>query len=283
MSSKPLRRAMALLLAFGCLVLTGCVRVEARATIDGEGKVHAVVDINVDTTAVQASGEQVCDYFSAAFGLSGTPYSLTDRAGCLAEGDVGPGSAITVRHVEDTFVFEFALPAGDPTGGNIGAAGIESFTVAVSFPGTVREVSGTGEKSGNTATWTDPADLFSSAGLRAVGADGSGWSSLVWIGLIVLVLAAVGAIIYLALRKPKAPPPPPNPFDQAGGPGQFGGGQQFGGQQFGGQQFGGQQFGGQSGSPFGGTGQPDGWNPPPPSGGSGWNPGGQTGGWGQSS
>lgn len=268
MSSKPLRRAMALLLAFGCLVLTGCVRVEARATINGEGKVHAVVDIRI-AADLRLTGEQVCTTVGGALNLPGEPYDQDNWIGCRFEGEVGPGSAIRVSHVNDTFVFEWTMPTS-----GVSAAGpdrVEEFLVEVTFPGTVSEVSGNGEKSGNTATWTDPANLFS--GMRAVGADSSPWSSLVWIGLIVLVLAAVGAIIYLALRKPKAPPPPPNPFDQAGGPDQFGGEQQFGGQ----------QFGGQSGSPFGGAGQPGGWNPPPPSGGSGWNPGGQTGGWGQSS
>ena len=79
---------------------------------------------------------------------------------------------------------------------------LEQVTIEVTFPGSVSEISGHGEKSGNTATWNNAQD--ETGILTAKGADHG--SPLFMIIIIVVVLAAIGggAAAFIIIRQKRA-------------------------------------------------------------------------------
>ena len=73
-------------------------------------------------------------------------------------------------------------------------AGIKDSKVSVTFPGTVLSHSGSSKVDGNTATWTDVNDLFSTGGLTASGKSQGGLPGWVWVVGALVVLAIGGAV-----------------------------------------------------------------------------------------
>ncbi|MBD4448002.1 hypothetical protein GUG94_23900, partial [Xanthomonas citri pv. citri] len=61
--------------------------------------------------------------------------------------------------------------------------------------------SGSSKVDGNTVTWTDPSDLFSSSGLTATSKRSNGIPIWVWIIVAVAVLAIVGVVVVILNKK----------------------------------------------------------------------------------
>lgn len=84
-------------------------------------------------------------------------------------------TGLAVEHHDGKYLFRW-----DPGYANAEAVAVtDHFQVQVSFPGEVREHSGTAKVAGTTVTWTSVADLMGEGGLVAVGDDRPGPSTLV--------------------------------------------------------------------------------------------------------
>ena len=123
---------------------------------------------------------------------------------------------------ESSKQWSFHMPGSNSQG--ISASMITDFEVKVTFPGKVLTASGTGEISGNTVTWKDPADLTSSEGLKATASNAPDLTWL-WVVLGVMVVGgAVAAVILVQRGRAKAArsgPGQPGPQGGFQGPGNF--------------------------------------------------------------
>lgn len=174
-------RCAGLMLALTPL-LAGCMSLDAHLDIGTDETVDYRVDLTISKEYLMEVGltgdldlcQEIEGWFPA--GTSWVPTTSDEASTCRITGsspiaefgrteEDGRSGLIIVRG-DGEYVFSWApLPGGDA------ADQIEHFEVSVSFPGLVTDHSGSGSVWLNTVTWRDPADLFTTDGLMARGAD----------------------------------------------------------------------------------------------------------------
>ncbi|MCL2424126.1 MAG: hypothetical protein FWD11_09605, partial [Micrococcales bacterium] len=251
-------------------VLSGCLKMEVSIDIMAEDDIRTTTVFGMDRSAAEAmatDGEEI------------TPESLCEQSG--TEDQFGSGNVTDVsddkyiackttgtttladmsdslKHQDGKYIFAMTPDNEDqdPSAAAMGAEMFDSFKVSVTFPGKVLEHNGSSTVSGTTVTWTDPADMYSSEGLRAVAEDTgspgdhardnnntdrdtagatstsdskkSGTSTVLWIviGVVALlvIIGVVVAIVLLTRKKGGAPAPA---YPQGPGFGQYPDGSQY--------------------------------------------------------
>jgi hypothetical protein len=300
-------RARATLVVVACvLALTGCVKVDADLRVNSNKTVSGSMLLGVDKQLVTQSGQSLDKVreevekemkATATEGVECKAYDDDKYVGaeCSLDGvpfDKMSGSAAGgVKFQKDGEKFVVTTGDGDAVP-KVPAGTTPDIRFQITMPGKILEHDEGADVSGRSATYTDAAEL---SGVRLVSEAGGGFPMWLIALLVVLVLAAVGAVVFFLLRGRKGGAQQfpqgqwgqqygqPGPQQYAGqGPGQYGAPGQYGQQQYPqpGQQPGpqpGQQQGPYQGQQPPQQGQPGQWGQPGP--GQGQPP--QQGGWGQ--
>ena len=225
-ASRRMRRCLVLLLA-PLLLLAGCVKFDTSMELKDENHIHLKATVGISKSMVGMSGGNLPPEFSdcsnskesAGVGSSDKAEKLEDEEyiGCTftkdttaAELNKEPGMKVTFDEDEvSAQVSSDLFRDSGRSGEAIGATMFSDFKVSVTFPGKVVSHSGSSTVDGNTVTWTDPKDLFSSSGLTAASKRSNGIPAWIWIGAAVVGLAIAGAVVVIVSKKkgPKATQP----------------------------------------------------------------------------
>lgn len=225
--SHHMRRHLVLLLA-PLLLLAGCVKFDTAMEIKDEDHIHVKATVGISKSMADMSGEDLTSQFSncsdvkgmggGASSAKGEKFEDDQYIGCTYSGDItaaeynkkDDGSKITFD--KDKVTFKMNAGYFNDAGGStesLDASMLSDFKVSIIFPGKVLSHSGSSKVDGNTVTWTDPKDVFSSEGLSATGERNDGVPAWVWIVVAVAALAIIGIVVAVVLKKkgPKASEP----------------------------------------------------------------------------
>ena len=185
--SHHMRRHLVLLLA-PLLLLAGCVKFDTAMEIKDEDHIHVKATVGISKSMANMSGEDLTSQFSncsdvkgmggGASSAKGEKFEDDQYIGCTYSGDItaaeynkkDDGSKITFD--KDKVTFKMNAGYFNDAGGStesLDASMLSDFKVSIIFPGKVLSNSGSSKVDGNTVTWTDPKDVFSSEGLSATG------------------------------------------------------------------------------------------------------------------
>lgn len=212
------------------LVLSSCIRMRQEINVNNQEKIEVKADYGVLKEKSQSGGvkdsDAVCQRGMSSVKLPGDfkqeGYQDDKYIGCKLSGTAKLSDISYLSFDESSKQWSFHMPGSNSQG--ISASMITDFEIKVTFPGKVLTASGTGEISGNTVTWKDPADLTSSEGLKATA---SNTSDLTWLWVVLGVMVVGGAVVAVFLvqrgRAKAARPGPGQPGPQGGfqGPGNF--------------------------------------------------------------
>ena len=212
------------------LVLSSCIRMRQEINVNNQEKIEVKADYGVLKEKSQSGGvkdsDAVCQRGMSSVKLPGDfkqeGYQDDKYIGCKLSGTAKLSDISYLSFDESSKQWSFHMPGSNSQG--ISASMITDFEIKVTFPGKVLTASGTGEISGNTVTWKDPADLTSSEGLKATA---SNTSDLTWLWVVLGVMVVGGAVVAVILvqrgRAKAARPGPGQPGPQGGfqGPGNF--------------------------------------------------------------
>jgi hypothetical protein len=211
------RVASALIAATAILLLSGCVRFQADLTVTPENTLNGdivvasiVGDGSIDEAKdrAQSMEEQLLPNLSGADGVTRTEYDEDGYAGSrftlsntpleAINSDSANGS-LSLQRDGDTFTFDGAVDlspdSDDEPAENADESNIE---VAITFPGAVTDHNG--ELEGTTVRWS--TGYGGSLDMRAVAsAESAGPPAWVWIVGAIVVVAAIGTIIVVGLRR----------------------------------------------------------------------------------
>ncbi|MGK2351412.1 LppM family (lipo)protein [Cutibacterium sp. V947] len=217
--SRHLRRCLAVLLA-PLLLLAGCVKFDTAMEIKDEDHIHVKATVGISKSMADMSGEDLTSQFSdcddtkgvggGTSNAKGEKFEDDQYIGCTYSGDVtaaeynkgNEGSKVTFDR--DKVTFKMNNGYFDGAGGStesLDASMFSDFKVSIIFPGKVLNHSGSSKVDGNTVTWTDPKDMFSSEGLSATGERNNGVPTWVWIVVAVSVLAIIGVVVAVLFKK----------------------------------------------------------------------------------
>ncbi|MDO4413174.1 hypothetical protein [Cutibacterium sp.] len=219
-ASRHLRR-YAVLFLLPLVLLAGCVKIDAAMDIKDEDHIHVKVTMGMSKSAASMSQQNIMSELSDCsdvYGLGsgvrnakGEEFEDDQYIGCTFSSDVtatefnaGVGSKIIFDKDKVTFTmdagyFDDVAGVGVPRDTSL----ITAFTLSVTFPGKVLSHSGSSTVDGSTVTWTDPHDVFSSAGLSATGERSKGAPVWVWILVVAVALGATGVAVGV-VRKNKS-------------------------------------------------------------------------------
>ena len=212
------------------LVLSSCIRMRQEINVNNQEKIEVRADYGVLKEKSQSGGvkdsDAVCQRGMSSVKLPGDfkqeGYQDDKYIGCKVFGTAKLSDISYLSFDESSKQWSFHMPGSNSQG--ISASMITDFEIKVTFPGKVLTASGTGEISGNTVTWKDPADLTSSEGLKATA---SNTPDLTWLWVVLGVMVVGGAVVAVILvqrgRAKAARPGPGQPGPQGGfqGPGNF--------------------------------------------------------------
>ncbi|NLT29651.1 MAG: hypothetical protein GXX86_04230 [Propionibacterium sp.] len=243
------------------LVLSGCMRYVVDIGITGgdSTEIEYSMDAGMRNKDAEAEGEEIpddpCEGAGRTFpDVTLEPYSddgPDGYTGCRISGTMTAedltDSGMTISKSNGVWTFHHeGDSSGSMSGGESPDEMISDFRVSVTFPGEVLSHNGSSTVEGTTVTWTDPADLMTSQGLRAQGRDnvddivfegevsldeakpGGGLGIPPWaiaLTVTVLVLAVSWVLIELLIRRkrgngpPNDPPPPGGPGGPVGSSG----------------------------------------------------------------
>ena len=266
--TTTLRRGITFLLLPVLVVLTGCVRYEAAYDIKSLDEIQVTTDFGMKK-AYADSEDKVCEDGGSGT-QSGAPTLKNEKResyddgtyiGCKTTGTItaseltSSSGGVEVTLADGVYTFKVS---GTQAGSASSASSIDHFKFSVTFPGKVLTHNGSSTVNGNTVTWTDPKDAFSTEGLVATGEEGgvlAGSGSLLWIIAGAVVAGAIALGVWLFLRHRKKSAAQQQGYGQPGygqqGLGDqgyaqqgYGGGQQpYGDQSYGGQGYGQQGYG----------------------------------------
>ncbi|WP_127126015.1 hypothetical protein [Georgenia sp. SYP-B2076] len=213
----------ALLLLPLLLLLAGCMRLDMGITIHGDDTADLALTV-VDKTGAMTRDELDCSQLTDALGQAGLPGGVDHTVDAIDEGG-NLGCAVTFTGAPLTEMNAQGLSISKADGvctftldGQAGLtpADVEDIpglevALAVTFPGAVIDAGG-GQVTGHTVTWTDPAVI--AAGVTATGeADGgaatllgptSSMSWLWWVVAGLVLLAVIGAVVFVTRRNRSA-------------------------------------------------------------------------------
>lgn len=224
------------------LALSGCMKMEMSVDIKSDDDVRVKMMVGMERSAAEAmadsgAGEMTADDLCDQAGDTGmgtddvTVKDVSDDTyiACEMTGTTDLASmADSLQHADGKYTFSMTSDQeGDSSAAGLGAGMFDSFKVSVTFPGKVLEHNGSSTVSGTTVTWTDPNDMYSPEGLRAVGEDTSSsssnwlWIVLAVVAVLVVVVVAVVLVVVLRGRGSKGSVPAqqyPQPYPQSGPP-----------------------------------------------------------------
>ena len=159
------------------LVLSSCIRMRQEINVNSQEKIEVKADYGVLKEKSQSGGvkdsDAVCQRGMSSVKLPGDfkqeGYQDDKYIGCKVFGTAKLSDISYLSFDESSKQWSFHMPGSNSQG--ISASMITDFEIKVTFPGKVLTASGTGEISGNTVTWKDPADLTSSEGLKATASN----------------------------------------------------------------------------------------------------------------
>lgn len=233
MSSRSRRRlALTAVLATALVTLTGCFKVAMNLDLKADDTVDGSIVFAIDKqyesmlggqSLADAGGISPSDLQSLGATVTTKPYddgsfvgqeidftgaSLTQFSDSMNSDGSSSGDTFTITHQDGKFAFDATMDMSstlaDQTGGDPastamlqGLLGNASFTVSITFPGTVTDTNGTLD--GNTVTWD--LDLTGKNTLHAVALDhpSSGMSLGIWLGVLGALLFLAG-LAFLAYR-----------------------------------------------------------------------------------
>ena len=217
--SRHMRRCLVLVLA-PLLLLAGCVKFDTAMEIKDENHIHLKSTVGVSKSIASAYSDRLATELSNcnnSMGSAGTgsgnkieKFEDKDYVGCIVAGDTTAADLNKDRGMQATFdkkEVSFRMTSdlfrdGGRSDQAIDASMFSDFKVSVTFPGKVLSHSGSSKVDGNTITWTDPKDLFSSSGLTATSKRSNGIPTWVWIVVALGVLAIIGVVV-VVLNKEK--------------------------------------------------------------------------------
>lgn len=217
--TTTLRRGITFLLLPVLVVLTGCVRYEATYDIKSLDEIQVTTDFGMKK-AYADSEDKVCEDGGSGT-QSGAPTLKNEKResyddgtyiGCKTTGTItaseltSSSGGVEVTLADGVYTFKVS---GTQAGSASSASSIDHFKFSVTFPGKVLTHNGSSTVNGNTVTWTDPKDAFTTEGLVATGEEGGvlpSGGSLLWIivGAVVAAAIALGVVLFLRHRKKTA-------------------------------------------------------------------------------
>ncbi|MCL2422489.1 MAG: hypothetical protein FWD11_01115 [Micrococcales bacterium] len=241
MTPKMRRNLFAVSICAAALIATsGCMKIDLSIDIKSDDDIWVSSVLGARRSAVEAqeiNADDLCESLNKDDGVTLYAPGLTDApatdvsddkyVACKMEGTSNlENMTDNLEHVDGTYVF--TMDSSDSSEG-VNSSMVDSVEISVTFPGKVLEHNGSSTVSGTTVTWTNPDDMFTPEGLRAVGEDTPSTSTVsdyvLWIaigvvGLLVIVIIVVVLVVVL-LRKGGQNPPPmlpyqPQPYPQPG-------------------------------------------------------------------
>lgn len=217
--TTTLRRGITFLLLPVLVVLTGCVRYEAAYDIKSLDEIQVTTDFGMKK-AYADSEDKVCEDGGSGT-QSGAPTLKNEKResyddgtyiGCKTTGTISASEltsssgGVEVTLADGVYTFKVS---GTQAGSASSASSIDHFKFSVTFPGKVLTHNGSSTVNGNTVTWTDPKDAFTTEGLVATGEEGGvlpSGGSLLWliIGAAVVGAIVLGVVLFLRHRKKSA-------------------------------------------------------------------------------
>lgn len=217
--TTTLRRGITFLLLPVLVVLTGCVRYEATYDIKSLDEIQVTTDFGMKK-AYADSEDKVCEDGGSGT-QSGAPTLKNEKResyddgtyiGCKTTGTISASEltsssgGVEVTLTDGVYTFKVS---GTQAGSASSASSIDHFKFSVTFPGKVLTHNGSSTVNGNTVTWTDPKDAFTTEGLVATGEEGGvlpSGGSLLWliIGAAVVGAIVLGVVLFLRHRKKSA-------------------------------------------------------------------------------
>lgn len=217
--TTTLRRGISFLLLPVLVVLTGCVRYEATYDIKSLDEIQVTTDFGMKK-AYADSEDKVCEDGGSGT-QSGAPTLKNEKResyddgtyiGCKTTGTISASEltsssgGVEVTLADGVYTFKVS---GTQAGSASSASSIDHFKFSVTFPGKVLTHNGSSTVNGNTVTWTDPKDAFTTEGLVATGEEGGvlpSGGSLLWliIGAAVVGAIVLGVVLFLRHRKKTA-------------------------------------------------------------------------------
>lgn len=201
------------------LLLAGCAKFDTAMEIKDENHVHLKSTVGVSKSIASTSAGSLASEFSdcnnskgsAGTGSDGTVEKFEDNSyiGCIIAGettaaDLNKEDGMQITFDKNKVSFKMTSDLFRDSGRSDrtpDASMFSDFKVSVTFPGKVLSHSGSSKVDGNTVTWTDPSDLFSSSGLTATSKRSNGIPIWVWIIVAVAVLAIVGVVVVILNKK----------------------------------------------------------------------------------
>ena len=216
--SRHMRRCLVLIIA-PLLLLAGCAKFDTAMEIKDENHVHLKSTVGVSKSIASTSAGSLASEFSdcnnskgsAGTGSDGTVEKFEDNSyiGCIIAGettaaDLNKEDGMQITFDKNKVSFKMTSDLFRDSGRSDrtpDASMFSDFKVSVTFPGKVLSHSGSSKVDGNTVTWTDPSDLFSSSGLTVTSKRSNGIPIWVWVIVAVAVLAIVGVVVVILNKK----------------------------------------------------------------------------------
>jgi hypothetical protein len=229
-------RARAALVVMACLVgLTGCVKVDADLEVNSNETVSGTMRLGIDKQLVQAGGQPLGKIREQV--ESGIKQTATEGVECEAFDDdkfvgsnctldevpfdrigTSTGEGIGIKKEGDQFVATVKAPDL----GDIPSNAQPDVKFKITMPGKIISHDPGAEVSGRTATY-DSLDELGNVSLRSEA--GGGFPLWAIILIVVVLLVAIGAVLFLLLRdrKSRVQPFPGGPYPQGQWGPQYGG------------------------------------------------------------